>query len=308
MKLSDKSKDKWPLIEDLYVFLTVIRKEGFSSAASELGLSPAYISKRINLLEKTLNTQLFFRNTRTVKLTSAGEKARDGALALLTEMDDFVSGLSELQDKVAGKIHISCSFGFGSKYLAPAISKLASLYPDLNIRLTLTDKVVDLHEEGVDLEIRIGDDIKDLYIAKKIATNSRVICASPNYFLNKKMPEHIDDLQKENCLLLQERDSKFGSWILNNGSDVIQLPVTGSLVSNSGSVIMQWALDGHGIMCRSYWDVQDYLKSGELIQLFPEWTQNANVWAVYLSRPSGCAKLKVCLDFLEDYFKEHPVN
>jgi LysR family transcriptional activator of dmlA len=307
MKQGDTTRGQWPLIDDLHVFLTVIRKESFSKAALELGQSPAYISKRIHVLEKKLNTQLFFRNTRQICLTPAGEQARLSAIDVLYSVDKFVSDLSASQENIKGDVHICSSFGFGIQYIAPVISELAFLYPDLNVRLTLTDQVIDLEGQGVDLEIRIGDDIKDLYIARKLASNNRILCASPDYLKTQAIPKQIEDLRAHRCLVIQERNERLGQWNLTNGLEIVQIPVTGPLTSNSGAVILDWALKGHGIMCRSLWNVQSYLETGALVRILPEWYQRANVWAVYPSRPSGFARLKVCIDFLEKYFAEHPI-
>ncbi|KAB7897451.1 LysR family transcriptional regulator [Rouxiella sp. S1S-2] len=306
MSAQENKVTHWPLIEDLHVFLTIARNKSFSRAASELGLSPSYISKRINILEKHLDTRLFFRNNRTMRLTPDGEKALSGAMSVIGSMDKFISDLAEWRDSIIGSINISCSFGFGLSHISDAVSELSKIYPALNIKLTLSDREVDLVEEDVDIEIRIGEDIKDLYIAKLLFENKRIICASPAYIATYGMPETISDLQKHRCLFIQERNASFGLWSLTNGSDIMQVHVKNKLSSNSGGVVLNWALKGHGIALRSLWDVQKHLESGELIHVLPQWYQNANISAVYSTRPSGSARLKVCIDFLVQYFRENP--
>jgi DNA-binding transcriptional LysR family regulator len=201
---------------------------------------------------------------------------------------------------------MSCSFGFGSTYMPDALSALAERYPALNIKLTLTDRVVDLIEEGVDIEIRVGDDIKDLYITRQLSTNNRILCAAPDYLVKHGMPENIADLKAHKCLVIQERSAQFGVWPLTNGEESVQAHVSSQLSSNNGSVVLSWALKGHGIILRSQWEVQRYIARGELVQILPDWHQAANIWAVYSNRTSGSAKLKVCIDFLVDYFQRFP--
>lgn len=306
MNMQESKINQWPLLEDLHVFLTIARNENFSRAASELGLSPSYISKRINILEKRLDTRLFFRNNRTMRLTPEGEKALSGAMNVIGSMDQFVSELAAWRESIVGVVNISCSFGFGLSHISQAISELAKAYPDLHIKLTLSDQEVDLVEEDVDIEIRIGDDIKDFYIAKRLFENRRVLCASPEYIEHFGLPGTIDELKKHKCLFIQERNASFGIWSLTNGSDIAQVHVNNQLSSNSGGVVLNWALKGHGIVLRSMWDVKKYIDSGELIHVLPQWYQNANIWAVYPTRPSGSARLKVCIDFLVNYFADNP--
>lgn len=169
----------WPSVEDLQVFITVARNGSFSRAALELGQSASYISKRIALLEKNLNTRLFFRNNRMVRLTVDGENALSGAIQLVEQMGDYVSSITEPDDMLSGNITISCSFGFGNEYVAGALSGLIRSYPGLKVKLLLSDRDVDLVEEGIDIEIHVGNDFKEIYIAKKLATNRRILCASP---------------------------------------------------------------------------------------------------------------------------------
>ncbi|MBW7984154.1 LysR substrate-binding domain-containing protein [Enterobacillus tribolii] len=306
MSSHDKQRAQWPLIEDLNVFVTVVRKESFAHAAADLGLSPSYVSKRIALLEKSLGMRLFHRSARSIWLTADGHKALSGAIAVLDSMGEFVSGLADWRNAIEGNIHISCSFGFGSAYMADALSALAQRYPALNVKLTLTDLVVDLVEEGVDVEIHIGDDVKDLYITRKLSSNRRVLCAAPRYLEQYGTPDRIGDLKQHKCLVIQERNAQFGVWPLTDGHDSTQLHIRSQLSSNSGSVVLNWALNGHGIILRSLWEVQHYLASGELVRILPPWHQTANIWAVYSNRTSGSARLRACIEFLLAYFQQHP--
>ncbi|MEH6652494.1 MAG: LysR substrate-binding domain-containing protein [Motiliproteus sp.] len=289
--------------EDLRVFLTVVRKQGFSTAAEELGQSPAYVSKRIQILEATLKTRLLHRTTRRVSLTEDGERTQRWAMRILGDLDDLVDDLSQAQKTPRGLIHICSSFGFGRKEVAPAISKLAELYPQLEIRLEVFDRAVDIVGEGFDLEIRVGDDLPEQHICKKLVDNSRVLCASPDYLVARGTPLTLEDLQKHDCLVLKERSVPFGIWHLESDGKTHSVRISGALSSNNGEIVLQWALDGRGLVQRSLWDVKQLLEQGALVQVLPDYSQSANVWAVYPTRLSHSAKLRVCVEFLVSYFK-----
>ena len=306
MHLNNKLPHTWPLVDDLNVFLTVVRKQSFAAAAVELGLSAAYVSKRINLLEKGLGVRLFLRNTRQISLTPDGEKARDGAMGVLDTMSEFISSLSDTDKHIQGHLNIGCSFGFGEQHMAPALAEFSRRYPQITCKLTLSDRVMDLIGEGIDIEIRIGNDIKDLYIARKLADNARILCAAPGYLAEQGIPVEIEDLARHKCLIIQERNSPFGVWHLTRGEEARKVRVKGSLSSNSGVAVLNWALAGQGIICRSCWDVQKYIDRGLLIHLLPEYAQSANIWAVYTIKPSTSTRLKLCVDFLAEYFHLNP--
>ena len=156
--------------------------------------------------------------------------------------------------------------------------------------------------EGFDLDIRIGDDIAPHLIAKRLAENHRVLCASPDYLKRHGTPRQLADLGTHQCLAIKERDHPFGIWRLTERGETVSVKVTGPLSTNHGEVAVQWALAARGIVLRSMWDVRALLDSGALVQVLPGVTQPANVWAVYPARLASSAKVRVCVDFLADEF------
>lgn len=301
-------RDQFPLPEDLKVFLTVVRKNGFSSAAEELGYSPAYISKRVSVLETTLSTKLFHRTTRRIALTDDGERVRVWAEKLLGDFDDFVGEISQARHQPMGSLHICSSFGFGRNHVAPAICKLSQTYPKLDIRLDVFDRVVDLVNEGFDLEILVGDDLPDQHMGRKLASNRRVLCATPEYLEQRGTPVSLEDLKHHDCLVLKERNNLFGVWNLTRNGQEESVRVSGPLSSNNGEIVLEWALSGGGILLRSIWDVKPMLEKGRLVQVLADYSQSANVWAVYPTRLSESAKLRVCVEFLEEHFRDLSVG
>lgn len=308
MSRMNTNRDQFPLPEDLKVFLTVIQKNGFASAAQALGFSPAYISKRISILESTLSTKLLHRTTRRIALTDDGERVRRWAEKLLGDLDDFLGEISQARHQPTGALHICSSFGFGRNHVAPALCKLSQTYPRLDIRLDVFDRVVDIVGEGFDLEIRVGDDLPGQHLGRKLVSNRRVLCATPDYLKRRGMPRSLDDLKEHDCLVLKERDNAFGVWTLAKDDQEESVRVSGPLSSNNGEIVLEWALSGGGILLRSMWDVKPMLEQGRLVQVLHEYSQSANVWAVYPTRLSQSAKLRVCVEFLEEYFRDLSVD
>ncbi|WP_445177573.1 L-tartrate utilization transcriptional activator TtdR [Pseudomonas sp. McL0111] len=299
-----QKKDTVPLPEDLRVLLTVIRKNGFAAAADELGLSPAYVSKRIQILETTLGTRLLHRTSRRVALTEDGERVQRWALRILDDFQQLHDELTDAHDSPRGRLHMCSSFGFGRNHVAPAISLLAERYPDLEIRLDLFDRTVDIVNEGFDLEIRVGDDLPGQHIGRQLVSNRRVLCAAPGYLQRHGTPQTLSDLQQHQCLVIKERDNAFGVWNLDRDSAQESVRVSGPLSSNSGEIVLQWALDGRGILLRSLWDVKPLLEQGRLVQVLEDYSQSANVWAVYPTRLASSGKLRACVEFLQEHFKD----
>lgn len=297
-------KDTAPLPEDLRVFLTVVRKGGFAAAAEELGLSPAYVSKRIQILETTLGSRLLHRTSRRVALTDDGERVQRWAVRILDDVQQLQDELSEAHTAPRGRLHLCSSFGFGRNHVAPAISLLAEQYPELEIRLDVFDRVVDIVHEGFDLEIHVGDDIAGQHIGRRLVTNNRVLCASPDYLKRRGVPESLQDLQQHDCLVLKERDNAFGIWQLQGPEGEASVRVSGPLSSNSGEIVLQWALDGRGVLLRSMWDVKPLLDQGRLVQVLADYRQSADVWAVYPTRLANSGKLRVCVEFLQAHLRQ----
>ncbi|MGI4983056.1 MAG: LysR substrate-binding domain-containing protein [Janthinobacterium lividum] len=296
-----------PHIDDLRVFCEVARRCSFSAAAEALAVSPAYVSKRVNVLEATLGTRLLFRSTRRVAVTEAGERVYAWAERILDDVDQLVEDVSTTRRVPRGTVRISSSFGFGRHIVSPALSRLSAQYPQLSVRLDLFDRLVDVAGEGFDLDIRIGDDIASHLIARRLASNHRVLCAAPAYLARHGTPRQLAELSGHACLAIKERDHPFGLWRLRERGEVVSIKVTGPLSTNHGEVAVQWALDGRGIVLRSMWDVRPLLESGALARVLPEVWQPANVWAVYPARLASSAKVRLCVDFLSEEFAQWDV-
>jgi LysR family transcriptional regulator, transcriptional activator for dmlA len=293
-----------PHPKDLKVFLTVIRKLNFATAAEELGQSPAYISKRIGILESNLNVRLFHRSSRKIILTNDGVRMQHWAKKILANIDAMVDDFSNAKETPRGPLHICSTFGFGRKVVAPAIAELSEKFPELEVRLEVFDRAVNIVQEGFDLEIRLGEDLPRQHNCTKLKENKRILCASPEYLAKWGKPQTLSDLNNHNCFVLKERNSPLGVWNFDSQGKDISLPIKGNLSSNHGEIVLQWTLEGRGIMMRSLWDVKDLLQQGDIVQILPNYTQNANIYAVYPSKLTDSANLRECVKFLKNYLAE----
>jgi LysR family transcriptional activator of dmlA len=291
--------NKLPDLDDLRVFVETAKRASFARAAEALGVSAAYVTKRVRMLEQDLNVRLLHRSTRKVVVTEEGERIYQWARQILDSVDGMIAEVDASRAEPRGTLRICSSFGFGRKVLAPLMSQLVARYPELNVRFELFDRLVDITGEGFDLDVRVGDEIAPHLLARKLAANHRVLCAAPGYLARRGTPRALAELSSHDCLVIKERDHPFGVWRLREGGRDEVIKVTGPMSSNNGEVVVQWAIDGRGVALRSLWDVAPLLASGALVQVLPECSQEANVWAVYPSRLSGSAKLRVCVDWLE---------
>lgn len=292
-----------PSPDDLRVFTTVVRKASFAEAAVAHNASPAFVSKRIRLLEEELGVKLLHRTTRRVAVTEEGERVYHWAQRILDDVEHLLQEVDVTRRQPRGLLRVSTSFGFGRHVVAPALSQLIAQHPALQLRLEVFDRLVDVAAEGFDLDVRVGDEIAPHLIARRLADNHRVLCAAPAYLQRRGSPRTLDELAGHDCLVIKERDHPFGVWKLRAGAQERSVKVTGPLSTNHGEMAVQWARDGHGIVLRSLWDVAADLQSGALVRLLPEWRQEANIWAVYPTRLERSAKVRVCVEFLQDFFR-----
>lgn len=286
--------------EDLRVFMAVARHASFVGAAAELGASTAFVTKRIKIVENLLGARLFNRTTRRVVVTEDGERALYWAQRILDDADQLLHDIGTRRDVPRGALRVCSSLGFGRNVVGPALSSLAAQFPSLNIRFELFDRLIDISAEGFDLDIRVGDEIAPNHIARRLASNHRILCAAPSYLKGLETRLRTpDDLAHQRCVVIKERDHPFGHWTLRSGKQETTVRVPASMSTNHGEIAVAWAVDGHGILLRSVWDVRRFIEEGRLVQVLPAWRQDANVWAVYPDRLEFSAKVRVCVEWLQ---------
>lgn len=290
-------------LSELAFFSVVARKDSLSAAARELDITPPAVTKRLAQMEQRIGVRLVNRTTRTLSLTSEGELYLEHANRILAAMRDMEEQLRASRDAPQGLLRVNATLGFGRTTIAPLVSKFARRYPDVEVQLQLTDRPINLVEEAFDLGIRFGE-LPDVRLsARRILSNRRFLCAAPSYLKKHGAPAAPEELGRHNCIVHRQNDDAHGIWRLQKGRKTETVKVGGTLSSNDGDVVLNWALEGHGILVRSEWDVAKYLQSGRLCIVLSEYTlAPADLFVFYPSRRNLPAKVRAFIDFLAAEF------
>jgi DNA-binding transcriptional LysR family regulator len=292
--------------ESIRSFVVVAQRLSFVEAADKLQIDPSTLSRRIRRLEETLGVRLFNRNTRHVVLTEAGTIYLESCLDILTRLDEADATVSSLHTDPRGLLHLTLPVAFGQRHIAPALPEFLALYPRITLELSFTDRFVDVLEENVDVAIRIGKLRDSQLIARKLAPNRRVLCASPGYLDLYGRPEKPEDLEKHSCLifsLLATGDT----WHLSCGDKQVIVPVKGKIRSDNAEALYQAALGDCGIALLATFIVGEDLKSGRLLSVLDEWTTpETNIFAVFGPGRYIPSKIQVFVDFLVERFRGVP--
>lgn len=294
-------------LPDLSFFATLARHPSLASAGAELGLSPPAVSRRLAALEQRLAVRLLNRTTRRMSLTPEGERYLADGERILRDIERLERSLSASRDEAQGLLRVNATFGFGRRHLSPAISAFARAHPKVQVMLELTDKPLDLTAHAMDLAIQFGPPPDAQVLARRIVANRRLLCASPEVVARHGLPEDPADLTRWPCIVIRENRRAWNHWTLNRGAERRLVKVHGPLSTNHGEVAVDWALDGHGVLLRSEWDVRGWIAQGRLVQLLPEWTDvTADIHAVYPPRHHLTAKVRAFVDFLVSWFDAMP--
>ncbi len=291
-------------LAEMSIFSRVVGSGSLSAAARELGLSPAVVSRRLAALEARLGVRLLNRTTRSLRLTDEGATYYDHCARLLSEIEEADAAVSAGRVEPRGPLKVALPAAFGHLHVAPLIPRFAKRYPDVQLLLSLSDRAVNVIEEGFDLAVRIAKLADSSLAARKLAPNHRVVCASPEYLRLHGTPRTPEDLEAHNCLTTRELSMTW-EYAGPNG-DAGSVRVSGRYACDNWEVLREWALAGLGVALKSTWDVRDQLLDGSLVPLLPGYTFDADVaiYAVYPHRRLLPAKTRAFIDFLADSFGE----
>jgi DNA-binding transcriptional LysR family regulator len=207
-----------------------------------------------------------------------------------------------------GVLRVNATLGFGRTTIAPIVSAFAQRYPQVEVQMEVTDRPVDLVESGIDLAIRFGALPDKRLNARRVMSNRRFLCASPRYLERHGTPATLADLARHRCIVHRQNDEAHGVWRFYSGegeehSEAVK--VHGALSSNDGDIVLGWALDGHGILVRSEWDLARYVESGRLHIVLPEYRlPSADLFVYYLNRRNQAARTRAFIDFLVEHFRQ----
>jgi DNA-binding transcriptional LysR family regulator len=293
--------------QELLVFQAVAKHASYARAAEELGLSPSGLSRVVSRLEERLGARLFQRTTRKLSLTEAGTVFAARTSQILADLADAEAEVQNAAARPKGTLRVTASVAFGQVYLAPMLSELLGRYPELSTEMVLTNRFVDLIDEGIDLAIRIGTLSDSRLVARRLCTNRRVLVAAPSYLERRGMPESVEDLTRHDCVLFTGF-SRPAEWKLIGPGGPVTVAINGRVVTNDVETLTTVAKQGFGITVGATLYVAEALLSGELVRVLPSHAfEPTAVFAVYPSARQLSTKTRAAVDFFAAKLVDPPI-
>ena len=288
-------------VATLRTFVRVHELGSMSAAARDQRISAAVASARIGELEKHLGVRLFNRTTRSLRPTEQGEIFYVGAQRILEAIDAAEAEVAEVSRNPRGSIHVAAPLGIGKRLIAPLIPRFRDAYPDIDVRLRLSDRRLDVTGEGLDVVFALGVMEDSNLRIRPIADCARALCASPAYVARRGVPRNGDDLvaQGHDCLLLRYPGAPEFAWTLATADGPRRFDVSGSLESDDGDVLTGWALDGRGVVLKPLFEVAGHLARGELVIVAAETPPlDAQLACLYPHKRLQDPKARLFIDFM----------
>lgn len=293
-------------IETMRTFVTVVNEGTFTRAADRLELSPQLVSKYVSQLEQHLGVRLLNRTTRKIHLTEAGARYHLRAQQILNDIDDAENELGDLQTEARGLLRISAPTSFAIHHMATLLSQFQQAHPSVGIDLQLSDRKVDIVEEGFDIALRIGHFKSSSLIAKRIAPVRVVMCASPEYLSRYGTPRSPEDLRDHRYLSYSYIDLDASQPLLR-GLQQSGRNHSNDMISNNGDVLVAAAIAGAGIALQPTFIAGPAIKEGKLEVILPEYEPELmGLYAVYAHRQLLASKVRSFIDFIDGYFGSPP--
>ena len=279
-------------------FVEVVARGSLSAAARAEGIAPAMIGRRLDALETRLGVKLLQRTTRKLALTDEGAAFLEDCQRILAELEEAETAVAERSAHATGHLMISAPAGFGRQHVAPLLPSFLSEHRDVTATLNMSDRVVDIVGEGIDVAIRIASLADSNLVSVKLADNERVVVGAPSYLKRHGEPKTLADLAKHNCLAISSEGSQRGWTFRDNGKNVV-LKVNGNMGSNDGQVLHDWALAGKGLAWRSMWEVGAEIAAGRLVTVLDTYAApDSEIHAVFGQRRHLPLRIRAFVDFL----------
>ncbi len=290
---------------DIQLFVEASTFGSLSAAGRRLGLSPAAASARLTKLETALATRLFERTTRQLRLTDEGNIYLQHCRQALSALDDGRAALQAGSAALPGKLRVSATSDFGRHVLKGWLDDFAASHSDVTFGLVLSDNLSNLMSDDIDIAIRFGVLPDSAMMARRLAANRRVLCASPAFLERHGAPAHPTELERFRCIVLGTAAGESVEWLFSRAGELAshRVEVASAMDTNDGAIARAWAVDGRGIALKSLWDIGADLQAGRLVALMPEWrAPESPVHAVFPRGRYMPARLRLLLDFLVERF------
>ncbi len=291
---------------DLRVFVRVMERGSFSAAANDFGLTPSAVSKLVSRLEDRLGARLLERSTRRLALTPEGETFLARARRIVADIEEAEAEVASVRGAPRGRLHINSGTAFGLHQLAPALADFLARYPDIDVELSITDRLVDLIEAQADIAVRSGHIPQGPFIQRKIADLQRVICAAPSYLARHGTPQDAADLKNHDCIVVA--GPGLNRWLFKTRSGIDVVEVRPRVSTDDAEAAVRLAIAGAGIIRLSDVIVGGPLRAGELVPLLTD-SHHVEPFPLNAIYPAGRQRLPrvaVFLEFLLTRFSSAP--
>ena len=290
-------------LKQIESFVVVAARGSLTAAAGAEGVAPAVIGRRIDALEERLGVKLLLRTTRRISLTHEGSAFLEDCQRILTDIGNAEASVSAGGVKASGFLRVTAPAGFGRRHVAPLMPGFLARHPDVNLSLNLSDRVVDIAREGVDVAVRVGDLPDSSLVSVRLADNRRLCVAAPAYLQRAGVPHSPADLARHECLTLSSEASQTRGWAFLVDGQVTHLRPSGRLDCSDGQVLHDWCVQGLGIAWRSTWEVEDDVAQGRLAVVLQDHAAPPNgIYAVVPQRKHLPLRVRLWIDYLKQHY------
>jgi DNA-binding transcriptional LysR family regulator len=290
-------------LKQLESFVAVATKGTLTAAALAEGVAPAVIGRRIDALEERLGVKLLVRTTRRITLTHEGAAFLEDCQRVLADLAGAEAAVSAGGVRASGHLRITAPAGFGRRHVAPLVPDFLAEHPEVSVSLNLSDRIVDIVNEGYDCAIRVGDLPDSSLVSVRLADNRRLCVAAPAYLQRAGIPRHPSELARHECLTLSSEASQTRGWAFRVDGELAHLRPRGRLDCSDGQVLHGWCLAGLGIAWRSTWEVAADVSAGRLSAVLEDYAAPPNgIYAVFAHAKHLPLRVRVWIDFVKSRF------
>ena len=292
-------------LKQIETFVAVATKGSLTAAAQAEGVAPAVIGRRMDALEARLGVKLLLRTTRRISLTHEGSAFLEDCQRLIADFNNAEASVSAGGIKASGHLRVTAPAGFGRRHVAPLVPGFLAQHPDVSLSLNLSDRVVDLVNEGFDCAVRVGELPDSSLVSVRLADNRRLCVATPAYLQRAGTPHHPSELTRHACLTLSSDASQTRGWAFVVAGAATYLRPGARLDCSDGQVLHEWCLQGLGLAWRSTWEVEHDIAAGRLVSVLDEFAAPPNgIYAVFAQRKHLPLRLRLWIDFLKQAYAD----
>ncbi len=290
-------------LDDLRLFVRTAELENLSAAARELDRTAATASAALIRLEQRLNARLFARTTRRMRLTEEGRVFLEAARRALAALEEGEGALAEHREVLAGPLRVSAPSDMGRSWLRAWLDEFLALHPQVSLELAISDSMTDLYRSNIDLAVRVGWLEDSRLVRRQLTTLRRVAVAAPAYLARAGTPTHPSELERHEVICLSPGGQTRVRWPFRSGETLLEVEISSRRMSDDGGIVRDWALAGHGIAYKSWFDVAADVEAGRLVHLFQDWTHDPMpVQLVFLQSRYPSLRQRRMIAFLQEKF------